>query len=155
MSVIEELKRMSDERFLALYEALEEKGFGPLDGQVAKAMNFRPHAIRKVPMAQRARRAKGLIERSGNAELAYELFGTYLMKTRKELITSFLDATGVAHQEGMIANVEEARPDPAKLGAAVEQLDRDHGRDDVTLYLSMCAEQWPSVPEVGELWRGR
>lgn len=155
MSVIEELKRMSDARFLALYEALEEKGFGPLDGQVAKAMNFRPHAIRKVPMAQRARRAKSLVERSGNAELAYEIFGTYLMKTKKELITRFLDATGVAHQEGMIASVDEARPDPAKLGSAVEQLDRDFGREDVTLYLSMCAEQWPSVPEVGELWRGR
>ena len=155
MPVMEELERMSEERFLALYEALEQRGFGPLDGEVAKVLNFRPHAIRKLPMAQRARRAKLLLERSKNAELAYELFGTYLMKTKKDLITRFLDATGVEHEEGMIADIEASRPDAGKLGDAVETLDRDFGREDVTLYLSMCAEQWPAVTEVGALWRTR
>ena len=36
MQVLDELKRMSDERFLSLYEALAQNGFGPLDGEVAK-----------------------------------------------------------------------------------------------------------------------
>ena len=71
MQVIEQLKKMDDERFLNIYAALEKQGYGPLDAEVAKAMKFRPHAIKKVPMGQRARRAKRIIEAGGNAELCY------------------------------------------------------------------------------------
>ena len=35
MAVLEELNRLSDDRFLAIYEALSEQGFGPLDGELA------------------------------------------------------------------------------------------------------------------------
>src|SRR5688572_17901936 len=155
MQVIEELKRMSDARFLEIYQGLEEKGFGPLDGEVAKAMHFRPLAIRKLPMAQRAKRAKVLLERRANAELAYELFGSYLLKNKKELVTRFLDGTGVEHEEGMIQNVESAQPDPQKLPGVLDELDRDFGKDDVTLYLSICAEQWSASSEIQEAWRAR
>ena len=58
MQVVEQLKQTSPDRFLEIYSALENNGFGPLDGEVAKAMKFRPQAIRKLPMAQRARRAQ-------------------------------------------------------------------------------------------------
>jgi len=37
----------------------------------------------------------------------------------------------------------------------VKDLDAKFGADDVTLYLSLCAEQWPGVPELGALWRAR
>ena len=50
MAVLEQLQRLSDERFLSIYESLSERGFGPLDGEVAKALKFRPQAIRKLPM---------------------------------------------------------------------------------------------------------
>ncbi len=81
MAVLEQLKSTTDERFLAIYEALAEQGFGPLDADVAKALKFRPHAIRKLAMAQRAKSARRLLEGPSNAELCYELFGTYLVKT--------------------------------------------------------------------------
>ena len=155
MKVIEQLKAMTEARFLEIYEALANNGFGPLDGEVARAMKFRPHAIKKLPMGQRARRARTILERGGNAELAYELFGTYLMKSKKELITEFLDATGVEHKDGMIENIQAASPAPEKLADAVAQLDEKYDSGDVTLYLSMCAEQWPQVPEIESLWRMR
>ena len=101
MQVIDYLKNMSAERFLAIYQSLENQGFGPLDGEVAKILKFRPQAIRKLPMDQRARRAKAFLERGTNAELAYELFGTYLLKSQKKIVTGFLDATGVEHEEGI------------------------------------------------------
>lgn len=155
MRVIEELKAMSEERFLAIYQALENQGFGPLDGEVAKALRFRPHAIRKLPMERRARKAKRILESTANAELCYELFGSYLLKTHKEIVTDFLDATGVEHEDGMIASVEEHKPDVAKIDEAVAALDAKYPPEDVTLYLSMCAEQWPGVPELDALWRRR
>lgn len=155
MVVLEELRRLSDERFLALYEALSEQGFGPLDADVAKALKFRPQAIRKLPLATRAKRARSIIERGSQADLCYELFGSYLVRNHKELVTGFLDATGVAHDEGMIEDVDNASPDAAKLAEAVKELDGRFEPEDVTLYLAIAAEQWPDVPEVEALWRER
>lgn len=155
MKVVEQLKEMGEDRFLDIYDSLSQDGFGPLDGEVAKDLRFRPQAVRRLPMAQRARRAKTMLLRTSNAQLAYELFGTYLMSKCKDLVTDFLDATEVPHEDGMIQNLEEARPSPEKVAPAVEQLDGKFDPADVTLYLSMAAEQWPSVPEVESVWRMR
>lgn len=155
MQVIEQLKQMGEDRFLAIYEALEQQGFGPLDNEVAKQLKFRPQAIRKLPMAKRAQRAKRILEAASNAEMCYELFGSYLIKERKELVTGFLDLVGVEHEEGMIGNTDEAKPDGEKIAGAVEELDGKFSGDDVTLYLAICAEQWPQVTEIQETWRAR
>ena len=155
MAVLEQLKALSDERFLAIYEALAERGFGPMDGEVAKALRFRPHAIKKLPMEKRARHGRRLLEGGANAELCYELLGNYLIKTRKELVTSFLDATGVAHEDGMIADVEQTQPDPEKVAGAVAELDGRCDPEDVTLYLALCVEMWPAAEALAQTWRGR
>jgi hypothetical protein len=155
MKVIEELKAMGDERFLTLYEDLSQQGFGPLDGEVAKVLRFRPQAIRKLPFPQRARKARQLLISRSNAELCYELFGSWLIQKRRDLVTGFLDATGVKHEEGMIEDLDHNSPDEKKLAAAVKDLDGRFDPQDVTLYLSLCAEQWPSLKELDELWRSR
>jgi uncharacterized protein (UPF0297 family) len=155
MAVLEHFKLLTEQRFLAIYEALSEQGYGPLDGEVAKLLKFRPQAIKKIPIAKRAKLAKNWIEQKQNAELCYELFGTYLVRTRKELVTGFLDATGVPHEDGMIEDIEGTKPDPAKIPGAVQALDAKFGADDVTLYLALCTEQWPSVSELATLWKQR
>jgi hypothetical protein len=151
MTVLDHVRAMSPERFLALYQSLERDGFGPLDGEVARALHFRPHAIRKLPMPQRAKRARILIESSRNSDLAYEIVGGYLLKTRRDLVTAFLDATGVKHEEGMIEDVDGAKPEKAKIAAAIQDLDSRFPPEDVTLYLVMCVDQWPDVPEFGKI----
>ena len=155
MKVIEQLKSMDNARFLAIYEALAQKGFGPLDGEVAKAMKFRPHAIVRLPMAKRAQTARNIMLRNGQAELCYELFGSYLFATNKQLVLDFLDGTGVAHEDGMISNTQEAEPDATKVAAVVQELDGKYEPADVTLYLAIAAEQWPGVAEVESAWRMR
>ena len=102
-----------------------------------------------------ARRAQAILISTSNAEMAYELFGSYLMKTQKELITSFLDETGVSHEEGMLDGDEANSPDVSKLDDALKKLDGDYNSDDVTLYLSICAEQWSQSPEIEAAWRAR
>lgn len=155
MQVVEQLKQLSDERFLVIYESLENQGYGPLDGEVAKLMKFRPHAIKKLPMSQRAKKARAFVERSSNAELAYELFGTYLLKHHKGLVTGFLDKTGVKHDEGMIEDLDNNKPEGDKVATALTELDAEFAPEDVTLYLSMCVEQWPQVKELESSWRDR
>ena len=153
--IVEELERMSDERFLAIYEALSENGFGPLDSEVARALKFRPQAIRKLPLPQRAKKARSILRGGHNAELTYELLGTYLVRRCKDLVTGFLDATGVPHEEGMIEDVDDAVPDPEKIPGAIEALDAAHDAEDVTLYLALCSQQWPEQPLLVEVWRER
>jgi len=155
MQVIEQLKVLSDAHFLAIYESLAEQGFGPLDLEVAKAINFRPQAIRKLPFPQRAKKARQIVIAKHNAEMCYEIFGAYLIKTKKELVTKFLDATGVVHEDGMVEDLDSSAPQGSKVAAAVADLDRQFPAEDVNLYLSMCAQQWPNVPEITGLWRSR
>lgn len=155
MQVIEQLKTMDDERFAAIYESLLHQGFGPLDNEVAKSLKFRPQAIRKLPLAKRAKRAKSLLESGANAEMCYEIFGSYLIKDHKELVMAFLDLTGVKHEDGMIHSTEEEQPDGSKVADAAKELDGKHAKEDVTLYLSLCAEQWPQIGEIQEVWKAR
>lgn len=155
MKVIEQLKVLSEDKFLAMYEALSQHGLGPLDAEVAKAVHFRPQAIRKLPMPRRARKAKSILISTSNAELCYELFGTYLIKEHKELVTGFLDATGVEHEEGMIEDLDNNKPAGGKVAAAVKDLDGKFEAEDVTVYLALCAEQWPDVDALDKAWRER
>jgi len=155
MQVLDQLRALSEERFLKMYEALSQQGFGPLDGEVAKALKFRPQAIRKLPMAQRARKARSLMIARSNGEMAYEVFGTYLLKDHRELVTGFLDGTGVRHENGMIEDLDGNPPDEKKLDATLADLDKKFAPEDVTLYLAMCAEQWPAVKRLDAEWRAR
>lgn len=155
MAILEELKRLSDERFFTIYEALVQQGFGPLDGEVAKSLKFRPQAIRKLPLEKRARQARRLVSGRSNSELAYELLGSYLVRTKKELVCGFLDDTGVPHEDGMIENLDDAAPDPEKIPPTIEKLDGEYDPEDVTLYLALCVEMWPESKLLESLWRER
>ncbi|HED64256.1 MAG TPA: hypothetical protein ENJ09_01755 [Planctomycetes bacterium] len=155
MAVLEQLRNTSEERFLALYEALADQGFGPLDHEVAKALKFRPQKIRALPMAKRARQARRIISGPKGGDLAYEFFGTYLVKTKKELVTGFLDATGVPHNDAMIEDPDASPPDPEKIPAAIEALDKDFDEEDVTLYLALCVEMWPGEEALRKAWESR
>jgi len=155
MNVVEQLKSLSDQRFLAIYETLQQQGFGPLDHEVAKSLNFRPQAVRNLPLPLRAKRARQILVAKRNSELCYELFGSYLIKEHRDLVTSFLDATGVKHDDGMVEDLEHNVPAKAKLEAAISELDGKFPPEDVTLYLSMCADQWEQVPELEQIWRKR
>jgi len=156
MALVEYTKAMSEERFLAIYQGLEAQGYGPMDQHVAQALRFRLPAIRRLPMEKRAQRAKRMLSSSVQmAELAYELFGSYLMKHKKELITGFLDATGVPHEEGMIDDTSGTLPAEDRIEAAIESLDAEHGADDVTLYLGLCVQMWPESATLSRLWQER
>ena len=154
MAVLEHLAQLSDERFLSIYSSLTERGIGPLDRQVAEDLRFRPQAVVKLPLEKRAKRARMLLERNRNAELLYELFGTYLMRNKKELVLGFLDETGVEHEDGII-EADDAAPSAEKLPAALKKLEGEHGADDVALYLALAAEQWPDQEAVQSAWRER
>ncbi|MEM7306382.1 MAG: hypothetical protein AAF682_06920 [Planctomycetota bacterium] len=146
---------MSEERFLEIYETLTHNGYGPLDRELAAKLKFRPLAMRKLPLETRARRAKAHLLHTKNAEITYELFGSYLVNRDKAILTDFLDATDVPHEEGIIENVEEGKPAADKIPAAVAALDEKYAANDVTLYLAISAEHWPDVDAMQKAWSER
>lgn len=153
--ILEQLQAFDEDRFLELYQTLLRQGFGPLDGEVARAMKFRPHAIVKLPLPQRAKKARQILLQSRNAELAYELFGSYLLAKSKELVTDFLDATGVQHEDGLVEDTAENVPAGDRVEEAVRTLDAKYPPEDVTLYLCLSSQTWPEVGEFERLWRTR
>ncbi len=153
-STIDYLATLDEARFYQIYEGLSEKGFGPLDGEIAKLLKFRPQAIRKLPLEQRAKRAKLILQRGNNAELCYEVLGTYLMRKHEKLVTSFLDAVGIEHEEGIVQDSSQL-PEGDKIQGAVQGLDQEFPPEEVTLYLAISAQTWPEVLEFDQLWRER
>jgi hypothetical protein len=153
-ATLEFLETLDDARFQSLYEYLSQDGYGPLDGDVAAALKFRPQAIKKLPLATRAKHARTIIARKRNAELSYELLGAYLFRKDKALVLEFLDATGVKHEDGMIAG-DAKIPSASEIDKAVAALDGSHDRGDVTTYMAVCAQTWPEVSRFDALWRER
>lgn len=153
-ATIDFLTTLDDPRFFQIYEGLSDKGFGPLDGEIAKLLKFRPQAIRKLPLEQRAKHAKAILQRTNNAELCYEVFGTYLMRQHEGLVTGFLDAVGIEHDEGIVEDTSQL-PSADKIPAAVQKLDGEFPPADVTMYLAVSAQTWPEVEAFDELWRDR
>lgn len=153
-STIEFLATLDDARFHQIYEGLSEKGFGPLDGEIAKLMKFRPQAIRKLPLEQRSRHARAILLRTNNAELCYEVFGTYLMRRHEGLVTGFLDAVGIEHEDGIVEDASQI-PEGPKVKDAAKQLDSSFPPEEVTLYLALSSQTWPEVEAFDQLWRER
>jgi hypothetical protein len=136
------------ERFANLYGALPPDLSAALDGPIARMLNSRVPSVRRQPQALRARALRAWIVRQRDEDVAGDLLRVYFLGPRLPLVTSFLDATGVKHEKGQIG--DDAEPDPAKVPAAVEALQKEFEADDVRLYLAVAARQWPENKAVLE-----
>ncbi len=129
------------ERFAALYAALPPEARQALDAPVARVLNSRIPSVRRLPEALKVKALRAWLSREKDEALAGELLRAYFLGPRKPLVSDFLDATGVTHQDGQVA--DDAQPDAAKVPEAVQKLLAGHDRADVALYLRIAALQWP------------
>jgi len=132
---------LSDERFAALVEALPAPFQGALDVAAAKVLNSRPQSMHKRPLAMKVKALRVYMTRNKDDDLSGEMLRAYFLGPRLDLVKTFLDATGVAHEDGQVE--DDAEPDASKVPAGVEALSAEHGAEDVTLYLRIAAMQWP------------
>ena len=67
-------------------------------------------------------------------------------------MAAFLDAVGIKHENGLIAEEEISPPDEAKLRTAVEAVRAAYPEDAVTLYLktlaALDADTWAGLKGV-------
>jgi hypothetical protein len=140
------------DRFAAIYRSLDPPLARALDGAIAQVLHSRIQTVARQPEAIRVKALRNWIGRQKDDAVAGDLLRAYFLGPRKALVIQFLDATGTKHEEGSV--LEDAAPEPAKVPEAVEALLKDHDPEDVRLYLSIAARQWPEVPAVAEALAG-
>src|SRR5262245_49356476 len=79
------------------------------DAAVARALRFRPASVRKLPPAKRAAHLARL---HVDEMLASALLHALHLEHRRPLLRTYLDALGIAHQDGLIDGRTEVPPPP-------------------------------------------
>jgi hypothetical protein len=86
--------------------------------------------------------------------LAARTLVVYHLAEQREMMGAFLDALGIAHENGLIQD-DAAKPDLEKIKPAVATLREKYPAEDVTLYLetlvSQDPETWGALREEGAI----
>jgi hypothetical protein len=101
---------------------------------VAQTRKVRTVYLERLPRVQRHTVVLNHLKRPGSALLADNLLRTWLLKKHKDLLSCFLDALNITHQDGVVENLPEAVDDQL-LQPAVDSLLAKHRQDIVALYL--------------------
>jgi len=115
---------------------------------VAEARHLRPVFMERQPRPQRHAAMLATLTRPALEAVTANLIRTWLLKKHKQMLTDFLDALGIPHQEGVVEDLPKAMDD-AKIHAAVEALLVKHPPEAVAVYLHAFSEmnevEWPAL----------
>jgi len=104
---------------------------------IAKRLNFRPKSVQALPVE---RRTKLLAQLSDVSDaVATRALISYHFTAKRDLMAAFLDALGIAHDNGMINEESVAPPTRDQLVAAIGRLRSAFPAVDVDLYLRTLA----------------
>jgi len=117
---------------------------------LARKLNFRAKSIQGLSIERRARYLAQVTDVSD--AIATRALIAYHFANRRPLMAAFLDALGIAHDDGLITAEEVAAPAAEAIGAAAESLKDRFSAEDVDLYLRTLAtldgDTWGHVEQV-------
>ncbi len=121
---------------------------------IAQQKKFRPKTVIGLDLDRKARHLAGLV--SLPDALAARTLVVYHLAEQRAMMGAFLDALGIAHEDGLIQE-DDVKPDPEKLATAAAGDRRQRiRREDVALYLNTLLCQDPQtwgglegLPELG------
>ncbi len=147
--------RMTPERATEVFDVLLEHTPGIYTQAVAAAsaaFKARPRFLMSQPKDRRAAMVRRALARVAASDLAEEVLAAYFLEARKSLLIEWLDAVGVEHEEGALAQDQPPAPAPETLAAAVETFLGGEDRADRELLLEAFAAQsaidWPPLEEL-------
>ena len=109
---------------------------------IAQIKKFRPKFVLGLDDERRAKHLASLVALP--EALAARALVVYHLAEQREMMGVFLDALGLKHDNGLIEE-DEAKPDPAKMDAAVAAITAKYPAEDVSLYLATLACQDPET----------
>jgi hypothetical protein len=101
---------------------------------IAKHVKFRPKTIAGLDAEGKARHLASVPTLPD--DIAARLLVLYHLAEQRPMMAAFLDALGIAHENGLIQDSSNVTPDPAKLGPAVAVLANAYPAADVSIYLN-------------------
>ena len=116
---------------------------------IAQQKKFRPKSVIALDIERKAHHLAGLLNLSDT--LAARALIVYHLAEQRPMMAAFLDALGIAHENGLI-QADEVKPDPAKIGPAAMHIAEQYPAADVSLYLNtlLCQdpETWGELADV-------
>ncbi len=113
------------------------------------ALKSRPAFLMKQPIARQASAVRRALSRVAANPLADETLALYFLEVRKELLVEWLDAVGVAHEDGALTEEAPPEPDADTLRSAVDKFRSVDDDPDRALVLRAYAAQdaidWPTL----------
>src|SRR5689334_1805870 len=118
---------------------------------IAQQKKFRPKTIIGLDIDRKARHLATLApvpdQIAGRALIVYHL------AEHRAMMGAFLDALGIAHENGLIQE-DDVKPDVEKIAPAAAQIARQYPAEDVSLYLNTLIAQdpetWGTLKDVPE-----
>ena len=101
---------------------------------IAKHVKFRPKTIAGLDTESKARHLASVPALPD--DVATRLLVLYHLAEQRPMMGTFLDALGIAHEDGLIQDSSAVTPDAAKLGSAVTALTNAYPAADVSIYLN-------------------
>ena len=119
---------------------------------IAQRIKFRAKSVIALP---RDKKARHLVSLGAVSELvAARLLVAYHLAHQRAMMGGFLDALGIAHENGLIADEEMAPPSAERLHEAAKAIATTYPPEDVALYLSTLIWQdpdtWGALADVPE-----
>jgi hypothetical protein len=116
---------------------------------IAQQKKFRPKTVVALDVDRKARHFATTASLPDH--LAARALIIYHLAEQRPMMGAFLDALGIAHENGLIKD-DEVKPDPAKIAPAAQQLSQQFPAEDVQLYLTtlLCQdpETWGALSDV-------
>ena len=121
-------------------------------GMIAQRIKFRLKSVVALPIEKKAQYVLSMP--AVPEMLAARMLVAYHLAHQRPMMGAFLDALGIAHEEGIIAEEEVKPPSPAALGKAAKTLAASYPPADVSLYLSTLvwqdADTWGALADLPE-----
>ena len=139
-----ERRRVAAEAFWADEQSTEQQVEAV--AAIANHMKFRAKSVVGLPLDRKVRYLLGLPQISDS--IAARALVGYHLAHQRPMMGGFLDALGIAHEEGLISEDTVGVPEEARLRAAAEEIASKYPAEDVGLYFSTLVSQDPDT------WRG-
>jgi hypothetical protein len=110
---------------------------------IASHFKFRLKTIRSLPTERKVRYLASLPGLSD--AVAGRILVAYHLRHRRPMLAAFLDALGIAHDNGVLSGEELTAPDPARLKEAAAKLRAGFPKDQVDLYFQTLLVQDPDT----------
>ena len=116
---------------------------------ISQQKKFRPKTVIGLDEERKARHLASLPSLPDT--LAARALVIYHLAEQRAMMGAFLDALGIAHENGLIQE-DDVKPDKAKVAPAAAAIAKQYPPDDVSLYLStlLCQdpETWGELRDV-------